>query len=70
MFCVGLLCLFRLVVYPVPDAAFMTFGVWMLAGLLYDLGMKRIARIIPPAAMQAMMFALDITLLTAVVAVA
>ena len=68
--CVGVLSLVRMVAYPVPDAAFVMFALWMLAGLLYDFGMTKIARVIPARAMQAVMFVLDITLLTAVVAVA
>ena len=67
---VAILCVFRLVVYPVPDAAFVMFAIWMLAGLLYDLSMTKMARLIRAEVMQAVMYALDITLLTAVVAVA
>ena len=61
---VGVLGLVRLVAYPVPDAAFVLFAFWLLAGLIYDLGMRHFARLVPPEATQAVMYAVDITLLT------
>ena len=67
---VGLLCVFRLVVYPIPEIAFLMLAFWMLAGLVYDLSMAKIARVIRAEVMQTVMFALDITLLAAVVAIA
>jgi uncharacterized protein involved in cysteine biosynthesis len=48
---VGVLGLVRLVAYPVPDAAFLLFACWLLAGLFYDLGIRRFARFAPPEAM-------------------
>jgi signal transduction histidine kinase/CheY-like chemotaxis protein len=66
---VGVLGLVRLVAYPVPDAAFLLFACWLLAGLFYDLGIRRFARFAPPEAMQAVMYALDITLLTVLYAI-
>lgn len=58
---VGVLGLIRIAVYPVPNAAFLVFAFWLLGGLIYDLGMKKAVRFVPLQAMQAMMFALDIT---------
>ena len=71
LFCfVGVLGVVRLFAYPVPDSAFVMLAFWMLAGLLYDFGMKKAAQIIRPQLMQVAMFAFDITLLTVAVAVA
>jgi signal transduction histidine kinase len=64
LFFTGVLSLVRLVAYPVPDGAFLLVASWLLAGLIYDLGMRRFARFVAPEAMQAVMFALDISLLT------
>ena len=66
---VGVLGFVRLVAYPVRDAAFLLFACWLLAGLVYDLGIRRFARFAPPEAMQAVMYALDITLLTVLYAI-
>jgi len=62
---VGVMALVRLVAYPVPNGAFMLLGSWLLAAMLYDLTMKQLAKITPAESMQAVMFTIDITLLTA-----
>jgi signal transduction histidine kinase/CheY-like chemotaxis protein len=62
---VGVMALVRLVAYPVPDGAFILFGIWLLAAMLYDVAMKPLQRITPAETMQAVMFTIDITLLTA-----
>jgi signal transduction histidine kinase len=61
---VGLMALVRLVAYPVPDDAFVLLGSWLAAAMLYDLTMKPLARIASPASMQAVMFTIDVSLLT------
>jgi len=62
---VGVMALVRLVAYPVPDGAFVLLGVWLAAAMVYDITMKPLARITPPESMQAVMFTVDISLLTA-----
>jgi signal transduction histidine kinase len=54
----------RLVAYPVPDGAFVLLGVWLFAAMLYDVTIRPLARITSPESMQAVMFVIDITLLT------
>ena len=61
---VGVLGLVRLFAYPVPDSAFLLFAFWLLVGLVYDLGMRKFARLVTPESAQALMYAVDITLLT------
>ena len=61
---VGLMALVRLVAYPVPDDAFVLLGSWLAAAMLYDLTMKPLARIASPESMQAVMFTIDVSLLT------
>jgi hypothetical protein len=61
---VGVLGLVRIVAYPVPDIAFLVFAFWLLGGLLYDIGMRPLARFVPAQVMQWFMFAFDITVLT------
>jgi signal transduction histidine kinase len=66
---VGAMALVRLVAYPVPDGAFVLLGIWLGAAMLYDIAMKLLARVTSPETMQAVMFSIDITLLTALHAV-
>ena len=61
---VGAMGVVRLVIYPVPDAVFLLFGFWLLAAMLYDIWMPRLARLMRAQTMQATMFAVDISLLT------
>ena len=63
---VGVLGLVRLVAHPVPDAAFVLLAFWLSAGLVYDLGMRKFARVIPPEAAQTFMYALDVTLVAVI----
>ena len=61
---VGVMAVVRLTAYPVPDGAFVLLGVWLFAAMSYDVTMRPLAKIASPESMQAMMFAIDITLLT------
>jgi signal transduction histidine kinase len=61
---VGVMAAIRLVAYPVPDGAFVLLGVWLFAAMLYDVTIRPLARITSPESMQAVMFVIDITLLT------
>jgi hypothetical protein len=53
--------LVRIVAYPIPDSAFVLFAFWLLAGLIYDLGLRKFARIIPPESIKTLMYVIDIT---------
>jgi signal transduction histidine kinase len=61
---VGVMALVRLLAYPVPDGAFVLFGAWLIASLFYDFAMRPLAKISSPESMQALMYTIDITLLT------
>src|SRR4051812_4371376 len=61
---VGVMAVVRLTAYPVPDGAFVLLGAWLFTAMLYDLTMKPLARVTRAESMQAVMFVIDITLLT------
>lgn len=61
---VGVMSVVRLVAYPVPDGAFVLLGAWLFAAMVYDVTMKPLAKIASPPSMHAVMFVVDITLLT------
>lgn len=66
---VGLIGLVRVFAYPVPEGAFLLLAFWLFIGLSYDLSVKPLMRIARPEAMTAAMFAVDVTLITAMHAV-